>query len=112
MKVMMMIRICRGHCALPPPLRGRGGEVETSEARSQGKSEALTRRPPPPTPPRKGEGSRGAASAAETAPVVLGAYALAAARARVLFSSPRAVRLFNRTGGTLMAGAAIAVASK
>jgi threonine/homoserine/homoserine lactone efflux protein len=44
--------------------------------------------------------------------VVLGAYALAAARARVLFASPRAVRLFNRTGGTLMAGAAIAVASK
>jgi threonine/homoserine/homoserine lactone efflux protein len=44
--------------------------------------------------------------------VVLGAYALTAARARVLFESPRAVRLFNRTGGTLMAGAAIAVASK
>ena len=44
--------------------------------------------------------------------VVLGAYALAAVRARRLFSSPRAVRLFNRTGGTLMAGAAIAVASK
>jgi threonine/homoserine/homoserine lactone efflux protein len=44
--------------------------------------------------------------------VVLGGYAIAAARARLLFSSPRAVRLFNRTGGTLMAGAAIAVASK
>jgi threonine/homoserine/homoserine lactone efflux protein len=44
--------------------------------------------------------------------VVLGGYALAAARARALFNSPRAVRLFNRTGGTLMAGAAIAVASK
>jgi threonine/homoserine/homoserine lactone efflux protein len=44
--------------------------------------------------------------------VVLGGYALAAARARTLFNSPRAVRLFNRTGGTLMAGAAIAVASK
>jgi threonine/homoserine/homoserine lactone efflux protein len=44
--------------------------------------------------------------------VVLGGYALVAARARVLFSSPRAARLFNRTGGTLMAGAAIAVASK
>jgi threonine/homoserine/homoserine lactone efflux protein len=44
--------------------------------------------------------------------VVLGAYALVAARARILFTSPRAVRLFNRTGGTLMAGAAIAVASK
>ena len=44
--------------------------------------------------------------------VVLGAYALTAARARALFKSRRAVRLFNRTGGTLMAGAAIAVASK
>jgi threonine/homoserine/homoserine lactone efflux protein len=44
--------------------------------------------------------------------VVFGGYALAAARARALFSSPRAVRLFNRTGGTLMAGAAIAAASK
>jgi threonine/homoserine/homoserine lactone efflux protein len=44
--------------------------------------------------------------------VVFGGYALAAARARAVFSSPRAVRLFNRTGGTLMAGAAIAVASK
>ena len=44
--------------------------------------------------------------------VVLGAYALAAARARALFTSRRAVRLFNRTGGTLMAGAAIVVASR
>ena len=44
--------------------------------------------------------------------VVLGAYALTAARARALFKSRRAVRLFNRTGGTLMAGAAVAVASK
>ena len=44
--------------------------------------------------------------------LVLGAYALAAARARALFNTPRAVRLFNRTGGALMAGAAIAVASK
>jgi threonine/homoserine/homoserine lactone efflux protein len=44
--------------------------------------------------------------------LVLGAYALTAARARVLFTSPHAVRLFNRTGGALMAGAAIAVASK
>jgi threonine/homoserine/homoserine lactone efflux protein len=44
--------------------------------------------------------------------VVLGAYALTAARARTLFASPRAIRLFNRTGGTLMAGAAFAVASK
>jgi threonine/homoserine/homoserine lactone efflux protein len=44
--------------------------------------------------------------------VVLGGYALAAARARTLFNSPRTVRWFNWTGGTLMAGAAIAVASK
>jgi threonine/homoserine/homoserine lactone efflux protein len=44
--------------------------------------------------------------------LVLGCYALTAARARLLFTSPRAVRLFNRTGGTLMAGAAIAVATK
>ena len=33
--------------------------------------------------------------------VVFGGYALAAARARDLFNSPHAVRLFNRTGGTL-----------
>lgn len=44
--------------------------------------------------------------------VVFGSYALAAARARTLFKSPRTRRLFNRTGGTLMAGAAIAVAAK
>jgi len=44
--------------------------------------------------------------------LVLGGYALAAARARALFDSPRAVRLFNRTGSTLMAGAAVAVASR
>ncbi|CAN5171592.1 LysE family translocator [soil metagenome] len=44
--------------------------------------------------------------------VVLGTYAIAAARARTLFSSPRAIRAFNRTGGTLMAGAAVAVAAR
>lgn len=44
--------------------------------------------------------------------IVLGAYALAAARARTMFRSPRAMRLLNRTGGTLMAGAAAAVATK
>jgi threonine/homoserine/homoserine lactone efflux protein len=43
---------------------------------------------------------------------VFGAYAVAAARARALFRSPRAMRIFNRTGGTLMAGAAVAVATK
>ena len=44
--------------------------------------------------------------------VVFGAYAIAAARARTLFRSPRAMRLFNRAGGTMMAGAAVAVATK
>jgi threonine/homoserine/homoserine lactone efflux protein len=44
--------------------------------------------------------------------IVFGAYALAAARARALFRSTRAMRLINRTGGTMMAGAAVAVATK
>jgi threonine/homoserine/homoserine lactone efflux protein len=44
--------------------------------------------------------------------MVFAAYTVAAARARVLFRSPRAVRLLNRTGGALMAGAAVAVATK
>jgi threonine/homoserine/homoserine lactone efflux protein len=44
--------------------------------------------------------------------VVFGAYAVAAARARALFRSAPAVRLLNRTGGALMAGAAVAVATK
>ena len=43
---------------------------------------------------------------------VFGAYIVAAARARALFRSPRAMRLLNRTGGTMMAGAAVAVATK
>ena len=43
---------------------------------------------------------------------VFGAYVLAAARARTLFRSPRAMRLLNRAGGTMMAGAAVAVAAK
>src|SRR5262245_48096910 len=43
---------------------------------------------------------------------VFGAYAVAAARARALFRSPRAMRLLNRTGGTVMAGAAAVVATK
>jgi threonine/homoserine/homoserine lactone efflux protein len=43
---------------------------------------------------------------------VSGAYVTAAARARVLFRSTRAMRLLNRTGGTMMAGAAVAVAAK
>jgi threonine/homoserine/homoserine lactone efflux protein len=44
--------------------------------------------------------------------VVFGAYALAAARARALFRSAQAMRLLNRAGGAMMAGAAVAVATK
>lgn len=40
---------------------------------------------------------------------VLGAYAAAAARARRLFASPRALRLMNRGGAVAMAGAAAAM---
>jgi threonine/homoserine/homoserine lactone efflux protein len=43
---------------------------------------------------------------------VFGAYVVATARARALFRSPRAMRVFNRAGGTLMAGAAMVVATK
>jgi threonine/homoserine/homoserine lactone efflux protein len=43
---------------------------------------------------------------------VLGGYALAAARARKLFRSPRAMKLFNRIGGGVMAGAAAAIATR
>lgn len=35
-------------------------------------------------------------------------YALVAARARSVVSSPRAIRIFNRTGGTLLVGAGVA----
>jgi len=51
-----------------------------------------------------------AAAIAIVLPSVLGAYVLAAARARRLLQNPRAVRIVNRTGATVMAGAAIAVA--
>jgi len=43
---------------------------------------------------------------------VFGAYVVAAARARALFRSTRAMRLLNRTGGTVMAGAAVVVATR
>ena len=43
---------------------------------------------------------------------VFGAYIVAAARARALFRSVRALRLLNRVGGTMIAGAAVAVATK
>ncbi|MBC2883819.1 LysE family translocator [Ochrobactrum sp. CM-21-5] len=39
------------------------------------------------------------------------AYALAAARARRFFTNERALRVFNRTGGTMLIGAGIATAS-
>jgi threonine/homoserine/homoserine lactone efflux protein len=41
---------------------------------------------------------------------VLAAYAVAASRARRLFGSPRALRLANRGGSIVIAGAAVAVA--
>jgi threonine/homoserine/homoserine lactone efflux protein len=44
--------------------------------------------------------------------LVLGTYTLAAARARRLLANTRAMRLLNRVGGALMAGAAVAVATK
>ncbi|MCA1299871.1 LysE family translocator [Stappia indica] len=44
--------------------------------------------------------------------VVLGGYCLLAERARGLMSSPRAVRLLNRVAGSVMAGAAVAIATR
>jgi threonine/homoserine/homoserine lactone efflux protein len=44
--------------------------------------------------------------------IVFTAYAITAARARRLFTSPRAVRLLNRSSGIAMAGAAAAVAAR
>ena len=43
---------------------------------------------------------------------VFGFYILLAAHARRMLTSPRAVRAVNRTTGTVMAGAAIAVATR
>jgi threonine/homoserine/homoserine lactone efflux protein len=40
---------------------------------------------------------------------VLSAYAVAAARARRLFTTPRAMRLLNRGSGAVMAGAAVTI---
>lgn len=40
------------------------------------------------------------------------AYAAAADRARLFFRSPKAMRLLNRGAGTMMAGAAVAVAAR
>jgi len=45
-------------------------------------------------------------------PATLGGYVLLAARARVWPKNPRAIRLVNRGSGTLMAAAAVAVATR
>jgi threonine/homoserine/homoserine lactone efflux protein len=45
-------------------------------------------------------------------PAVLFAYAFLAARARELFTTPKAVRRLNRSSGVAMAGAAIVVATR
>src|SRR5690606_33316808 len=44
--------------------------------------------------------------------VVLGAYCLLAERARKMLASPRALRVLNRVAGSVMAGAAVAVATR
>jgi threonine/homoserine/homoserine lactone efflux protein len=36
------------------------------------------------------------------------AYALIASRARIAVANPRAIRIFNRAGGTLLIGAGVA----
>ncbi len=45
-------------------------------------------------------------------PLVLGAYALAATRARQFFRRPQSVRLMNRCAGSAMAGAALVIAMR
>ena len=45
-------------------------------------------------------------------PAVLGVYAFLAARARELFTTPKAVRRLNRSSGLAMAGAAVVVATR
>jgi threonine/homoserine/homoserine lactone efflux protein len=45
-------------------------------------------------------------------PLTLGVYVLLAARARTWLRNPRAIRLMNRGSGTLMAAAAVAVATR
>jgi threonine/homoserine/homoserine lactone efflux protein len=45
-------------------------------------------------------------------PATLGGYTLIAARARAWFRSPRAVKIMNRGSGTLIAAAAVAVATR
>ena len=45
-------------------------------------------------------------------PLVLGTYAVLAAKARELFTTPKAVRRLNRSSGLAMAGAAVVVATR
>jgi threonine/homoserine/homoserine lactone efflux protein len=45
-------------------------------------------------------------------PAVLGTYVFLAARARELFTTPRAVRRLNRSSGMAMAGAAVVIATR
>jgi threonine/homoserine/homoserine lactone efflux protein len=45
-------------------------------------------------------------------PLVLGTYAFLAARARDLFTTPKAVQRLNRASGVAMAGAAVVVATR
>lgn len=45
-------------------------------------------------------------------PAILGGYVLIATRARTWFRNPRAVKIVNRSSGTLMAAAAVAVATR
>ena len=53
-----------------------------------------------------------AAAMAIIQPAILGGYVLAATRARGWFQNPRAVKMLNRGSGTVMAAAAVAVASR
>jgi threonine/homoserine/homoserine lactone efflux protein len=53
-----------------------------------------------------------AAAIAVILPATLGGYVLVAARARAWLKSPRAIKIVNRGSGTLMAGAALAVATR
>ena len=45
-------------------------------------------------------------------PATLGGYVLIAARARAWLRSPRAIKIMNRGSGTLIAAAAVAVATR
>jgi threonine/homoserine/homoserine lactone efflux protein len=45
-------------------------------------------------------------------PATLGGYVLIASRARVWLKSPRAIKIVNRSSGTLVAAAAVAVATR